>query len=274
VTIAHILKREASDSILNREISDSTTDHLLAHPHDPVVVSGVRKRYGKTVALAGVSFRIPKGSVVSILGPNGAGKSTLLEILIGLRTPDAGEVRLFGTDILKNPRSCQHRIGVQLQDTRLVPKMTVREAFKLFAGFYEKTVDIDSVATPLGLHTCMKKRVSALSGGWRQRLALALSLINDPDLLFLDEPTTGFDPIVRREVWQILEKFRAGGRTIVLSTHYMEEAERLSDQIIMLSRGSIIAAGTASELKASLAQTNATLEDVYAELIQRDEVMQ
>jgi ABC-2 type transport system ATP-binding protein len=259
---------------LKREVSDSMTDHMLAQPHDPVVVSGLRKRYGKTVALAGVSFRIPKGSVVSILGPNGAGKSTLLEILIGLRTPDAGEVRLFGTDILKHPRSCQHRIGVQLQDTRLVPKMTVGEAFKLFASFYEKIGDIEAIATSLGLHNYMKKKVSALSGGWRQRLALALSLINDPDLLFLDEPTTGFDPIVRREVWQILEKFRADGRTIVLSTHYMEEAERLSDQIIMLSRGSIIAAGTAGELKASLAQTDATLEDVYADLIQRDEVMQ
>lgn len=249
------------------------TDRLLAQPNDPVVVGALKKRYGPTTALAGVSFRIPSASVVAILGPNGAGKSTLLEILIGLRVPDAGEVSLFGVDILKHPRACQHRLGVQLQDTRLMPKMTVKEAVDLFAGFYDRVTDVDALCGSLGLPPYYKVKIGTLSGGWHQRLALALSLINDPELLILDEPTTGFDPLVRREVWQILRQFRGDQRTIVLSTHYMEEAERLADHVIMMSRGSIVAAGTVAELKARVDQSNATLEDVYAELIQRDEVM-
>lgn len=248
----------------------TTREVRHAEPPEMVLsVGGLKKRYGKVVALTGVSISIPKGSVVALLGPNGAGKTTLIEILLGLRTPDAGSVTLMGVDILKNPRACQEKIGVQLQDTRLHPKLRVKDALKLFASFYQHKADIAAIARLFGLDEQMKRPIARLSGGWQQRVALALALVNDPEFLILDEPTTGLDPLARREVWSLLRSLRSKGRTILLSTHFMEEAEQLADEIILLSKGSVIATGTHEQLKSGMEGAGATLEDVYIHLVQQ-----
>lgn len=235
---------------------------------DVVVVSSLSKAYGDTQALDNVSFSLGAGKVLALLGQNGAGKSTLLESLIGIRTPDSGVISLFGRDVRQAPHDWRQKIGVQLQDTRLMPKMRVEECLELFSSFYNKVGDIPAIVQSLGLEPWLKRKVSTLSGGWHQRLALALALINDPQLLILDEPTTGFDPIARREVWGLLKAVRAKGRSILLSTHYMEEAEQLADEIILIAKGRIIAQGTAQELKDRHGEPGATLEDVYALLVQ------
>jgi ABC-2 type transport system ATP-binding protein len=216
---------------------------------DPVVrVEGLHKTYGQTRAVDGVSFDVRSGEVFGLLGPNGAGKTTTVEILEGLRTPDGGTVHVLGIDVARDPDAIKERIGVSLQTAALYPKLTVAELLDLFRGFYRRGRPSAELIAMLDLHEKRNTRTSDLSGGQRQRLAVALALVNDPEMLFLDEPTTGLDPAARRSLWDIVQSLRAEGKSIVLTTHYMEEAEILCDRLAIMDHGRILASGTVSEL--------------------------
>lgn len=234
---------------------------------DDLVVSNVSKIYGNVQALDGVTLYVKKGQTIALLGENGAGKTTLIETIIGLRTPETGSIHILGNDIIEKPRAVQHKLGVQLQEMNLLPKITVYEYLKLFSGFYQKVCDIESLIARLGLGPYLGKKISSLSGGWKQKVSIALALINEPELLILDEPTTGFDPIARKSIWTLIEEMKIQNRTILLSTHHMEEAEKLADVIAIISKGKIIATGTAKELKARINRENVSLDDVFSALV-------
>jgi ABC-2 type transport system ATP-binding protein len=215
----------------------------------PVVeVRDLVKRYGEVVAVAGISLEVHAGEVFGLLGPNGAGKTTTLEILEGLRRPDGGTIRVAGVDVRRDPQAVKARIGVQLQQAGFFPRLTVGETVRLFASFHRRSVAADVILQRLGLAERSRTLVEDLSGGLRQRLSLALALVNDPEVVFLDEPTTGLDPQARRHVWEIIEGLRGEGRTVVLTTHFMEEAQRLCDRVAVLDHGRILAQGTPHEL--------------------------
>ena len=217
-----------------------------------VQVGGLRKRYEDVVAVDGIDLTVGWGEVFGLLGPNGAGKTTTVEILEGLNDPDDGVVQVLGMNWRSDERELRERLGVQLQETLLSDKLTVEETLRMFRSFYR---DGRTVAEVLGLVRLEEKRrawVSKLSGGQKQRLALACALVSAPDMLFLDEPTTGLDPQSRRSVWDLIEEYRARGGTVLLTTHYMEEAARLCDRVAIMDRGRIIAQGTPDALIASL----------------------
>jgi ABC-2 type transport system ATP-binding protein len=217
-----------------------------------VVCRGLHKRYGDVVAVDGLDLEVRTGECFGLLGPNGAGKTTTIEILEGLLEPDAGDVVVLGRTWSRDGAALRQRIGVQLQETQFPPKLTAGEVVRLFRSFYARGPAADAV---LGFVQLEEKRdawVSRLSGGQKQRLAVACALVGAPDLLFLDEPTTGLDPQSRRALWELIEAFRGGGKTVLLTTHYMEEAARLCDRVGIVDRGRIIAAGTPAELIASL----------------------
>ena len=211
-------------------------------------VSGLVKRYGDVVAVDGLTFAVQKGEVFGMLGPNGAGKTTTLEIIEGLRTPDAGSVQVLGTDVIAHPSTVKERIGVQLQATALPPFTKVREAVQLFAALYQRSRPVDEVIEEFNLGEKADAFTDKLSGGQMQRLSIALALINDPDLVFLDEPTTGLDPQARLNIWGVIESIKGRGKTVVLTTHYMEEAERLCDRVAVIERGKIVALDTPRRL--------------------------
>jgi len=213
-----------------------------------VEVTGLRKAYGTTEALRGVSFEIHAGEVFSLLGPNGAGKTTTVEILEGYRNRDAGDATVLGADPNRAGGEWRQRIGVVLQQSELYPNLTVHEMIALFAGYYERPRDVDEVLGLVGLEEKRDARVRALSGGQKRRLDLAVALAGDPELLVLDEPTTGFDPAARRAAWETIRSLRALGKTILLTTHYLDEAEQLADRVAVLRDGKIVAAGTPAEL--------------------------
>ncbi len=213
-----------------------------------VEVRGVRKRYGSVVAVDGVSFEVGRGEIFGLLGPNGAGKTTTVEMLEGLRRPDEGSLRVLGVDVTRRPGAIKPRIGVALQTAALYPKLTVEELLRLFASFFPQHVAIDDLIETLGLAERRRALTQELSGGQRQRLAVALALVNDPELVFLDEPTTGLDPAARRVLWTIIGELRARGRTVLLTTHYMEEAEVLCDRVAIMDHGRILEIGTVKEL--------------------------
>src|SRR5688500_12427350 len=215
-------------------------------------VRNLHKRFGDVVAVAGLDLEIGRGECFGLLGPNGAGKTTTIEICEGLTTPDSGEVEVLGRRWRTHERELRELLGIQLQDTQLAEKLTVEETLKLFRSFYERGRDVAEVLAVVQLEEKRKGRVGTLSGGQKQRLALACAIVGDPELLFLDEPTTGLDPQARRQVWELIEAFKAAGRTIVLTTHYMEEAERLADRVAIVDHGRVIALGTPRELIASL----------------------
>ena len=216
---------------------------------DPVIrVTGLRKHYGETRAVDGVSFEVPAGTVFGLLGPNGAGKTTTVEVLEGLRTPDAGEVCVLGVDAVQHPDDLKPRIGVSLQTAALYPKLTVVEVLDLFRGFYPRGRSSDELIGLMDLDEKRSTRTQDLSGGQRQRLSVALALVNDPELIFLDEPTTGMDPAARRALWDVILGLKAQGRTILLTTHYMEEAEILCDRLAIMDHGHILEEGTVNEL--------------------------
>jgi ABC-2 type transport system ATP-binding protein len=213
---------------------------------------GLRKAYGDVVAVDGVDLEAGAGECFALLGPNGAGKTTTIEICEGLLTPDAGTVELLGLDWATGAQRLRQRLGVQLQETQLADKLTVSETLRLFRSFYERGPSVDDVVAMVQLEEKTGARVGQLSGGQKQRLAIACALVGDPDLLFLDEPTTGLDPQARRQMWQLIEQFKRDGRTIILTTHYMDEAERLSDHVAIMDHGKVISLGTPRELIASI----------------------
>ena len=213
-----------------------------------IVVSGLRKSYGSTEALRGVSFEVEEGEVFGLLGPNGAGKTTTVEILEGYRARDGGSASVLGHDPGDAPRALRERIGVVLQQSELSPLLTVREMHALFAGYYAHPRDIDEVIRLVGLEEKRDARVKTLSGGQKRRLDLGVALVGDPDLVFLDEPTTGFDPAARRAAWEMIRALRALGTTILLTTHYLDEAQQLADRVAVLRDGEIVRMGAPSEL--------------------------
>jgi len=216
----------------------------------------LRKRYGDVVAVDGLDLDIRTGECFGLLGPNGAGKTTTVEILEGLSRQDAGTVRVLGMEWGRDDRGLQQRLGIQLQETTLPEKLTVAEILRLFRSFYARGVEVEEVLELIGLGEKRDAWFSKLSGGQKQRLAIGCALVNDPDVLFLDEPTTGLDPQARRKVWEIVERFRARNRTVLLTTHYMEEAERLSDRVAIVDRGKVIALGSPDELIREIASDN------------------
>jgi ABC-2 type transport system ATP-binding protein len=212
----------------------------------------VKEYPGGVFAVRGLDLEVAKGECFGLLGPNGAGKTTTIEILEGLLAPTSGEVEVLGRTWGKKDRDLRRRIGVSLQETRLSEKITVRETLILFRSFYPRGLEPDQVIDLVDLREKADARLGKLSGGQRQRLAVACALIGDPELLFLDEPTTGLDPQSRRQVWGLLRQLRSEGRTILVTTHYMDEAERLCDRVAVVDHGRVIALGTPAELIASL----------------------
>jgi ABC-2 type transport system ATP-binding protein len=215
--------------------------------------AGLIKRYADVTAVAGLDLEVRAGECFGLLGPNGAGKTTTVEILEGLTAPDGGQVEVLGHSWgAGNDRELREKIGAQLQETQLAEKLTVEETIRLFRSFYTRGHDVDEVIRIVELEEKRTARVGKLSGGQKQRLAVACALVSDPEILFLDEPTTGLDPQARLRLWEIVEQYRAGGGTILLTTHYMEEAARLCDRVAIMDHGRVIALGTPASLIASL----------------------
>jgi len=221
-------------------------------PESALRCRGLVKRYGDVVAVAGLDLEVVRGECFGMLGPNGAGKTTAVEIFEGLRPPDAGDVEVLGDHWRGDGLALRRRLGVQLQETKFPDKLRVREVLSLFRSFYPRGMAIEEALALVALEEKADAQVRPLSGGQKQRLSLACALIGDPELLFLDEPTTGLDPQSRRQTWEIVEGLKARRRTVLLTTHYMEEAERLCDRVAILDHGKAIALGTPRELVASL----------------------
>lgn len=213
-----------------------------------IQVRGLTKRYGDTQAVAGIDFEVARGEVFGLLGPNGAGKTTTVEILEGLRVPDGGDVSVLGHDVARDADALKPRIGVSLQTAALYPKLTVTELIDLFRSFYATSRPTAELIDALELGERRDAQTAILSGGQRQRLAIALALVNDPELVFLDEPTTGLDPAARRSLWDLVRGLKADGRSVLLTTHYMEEAEVLCDRLAIMDHGRILEMGTVEEL--------------------------
>jgi len=243
-----------------------------------LVVRGLRKSYGDVVAVDGLDLEVRNGECFGLLGPNGAGKTTTIEICEGLLGRDSGEVVVLGQTWEDNADDLRERLGIQLQDTQLAEKLTVRETIDLFRSFYRRSRDANEVIDIVQLGEKRDARVGTLSGGQKQRLAIACALVGDPELLFLDEPTTGLDPQSRRQLWGLIEDFRSTGRSILLTTHYMDEAERLCERVAIVDHGHVIALGSPAELIETIGSqhpppvqrtTSATLEDVFVVLTGR-----
>jgi len=221
-----------------------------------ILVEKLTKRYGDQNAVDNLSFQVAPGEVYGMLGPNGAGKTTTVECVEGLRTPDSGRVVVLGMTHESQSEAIKARLGVQLQSTGLPSRLTVRETLELYASFFPKATPVPELIALLDLTEKQNADPSTLSGGWRQRVTLALALVNDPDLVFLDEPTTGMDPAARRGVWDLVRALKQRGKTIVLTTHYMDEAATLCDRVAVVDRGRIIAEGRPAELvRAHFAET-------------------
>ena len=235
------------------QVSQITSTSMPPTSRVALRCSGLVKRFADVTAVNGLDLEILTGECFGLLGPNGAGKTTTVEILEGLTPPDGGDVELLGQRWNKgDDRALRERIGVQLQETQLAEKVTVAETLRLFRSFYKRGHSVEEVIHTVALEEKRDARVGKLSGGQKQRLAVACALVSDPELLFLDEPTTGLDPQARLSLWDIVEKFRARGGTILLTTHYMEEATRLCDRVAIMDHGKVIALGTPAELIESL----------------------
>jgi ABC-2 type transport system ATP-binding protein len=237
-----------------------------------IAVTGLRKAYGSLVAVNDVSLEVYASEIFGILGPNGAGKTTTLEMIEGLRSPDTGEISVAGFNILEQPDQVKRHIGIQLQSTSLFDFLTVGELVSLFASLYGADNSIARIHELLGfvsLHEKIDDYAQTLSGGQQQRLSIALALVNDPEVVFLDEPTTGLDPQARRNLWDLIEHIRSQGKTIVLTTHYMEEAEILCDRVAVMDEGRIIHCDTPGNLIATLDQA-ASIEASYSNLAPDD----
>ncbi|HTX75917.1 MAG TPA: ABC transporter ATP-binding protein [Terracidiphilus sp.] len=212
----------------------------------------MRKAFGDVIAVAGINLEVMPAECFGLLGPNGAGKTTTIEICEGLTIPDAGNVTLLGRNWRQHATDLRQRVGIQLQETQFPEKLTVSETLRLFRSFFHRGISVDEVIPTAQLEEKRGARVGTLSGGQKQRLAMACALVGDPELLFLDEPTTGLDPQARRHLWDLVDDLKRAGRTIILTTHYMDEAERLCDRVAIMDHGRIIALGTPQQLIASV----------------------
>ena len=217
-----------------------------------LVIRGLRKSFSDVIAVNGLNLEVKRGECFGLLGPNGAGKTTTIEICEGLTSPDAGTVQMLGLNWREHADELRQRIGVQLQETQFPEKLTVEETISLFLSFFHRGLSVEQAIKMTQLDEKRTSRVGGLSGGQKQRLAMACALVGDPELLFLDEPTTGLDPQARRNLWELVDQLRENGRTIILTTHYMDEAERLCDRVAVMDHGRTIALGTPSELVASI----------------------
>lgn len=213
-----------------------------------IEITGLRKSYGQVEAVRGIDLHARAGEVLAIVGPNGAGKTTTVEILEGYRERDAGQVSVLGVDPARATREWRGRIGIVLQECNLTPQLTVRESLAMYAGYFPAPRGVDETIELVGLAAKADVRVARLSGGQQRRVDVALALVGDPELVFLDEPTTGFDPEARREAWQTIAGLRALGKTILLTTHYMEEAQQLADRVVVIAGGRVVAEGSPDEL--------------------------
>ncbi|HET7591216.1 MAG TPA: ABC transporter ATP-binding protein [Solirubrobacterales bacterium] len=220
-----------------------------------ISVRGLRKAYGENEAVAGIDFEVSPGEVFGFLGPNGAGKTTTIEILEGYRERDDGQVAVLGVDPAAPTRAWRERVGLVLQECELDPLWTVREAVSLFARFYSRPRDVEQTIDLVGLGEKRDARIGSLSGGQKRRADVALGIVGDPDLIFLDEPTTGFDPTARREAWNMIEGLKALGKTVFLTTHYMDEAQHLADRVAILRGGRIVAQGKTGEIAAAIGRS-------------------
>jgi ABC-2 type transport system ATP-binding protein len=229
-----------------------------------IEVTDLHKRYGNRVAVDGVSFTVERGEIFGILGTNGAGKTTTVECLQGLRQADSGEISVLGLDPANDRIALTRRVGVQLQESQLPAKLRVREALELFASFYPDPADVDVLLDQLDLRDHQRACFGKLSGGQKQRVSIALALIGNPELAILDELTTGLDPHARRETWRLVEGVRATGVTVLLVTHFMDEAERLCDRVAIFDAGRVVATGTPTELRAAAGAS--TLDDAFVSL--------
>jgi len=245
-----------------------TTDSVLQ-------VTNITKRYGDLTAVNGISFQVKRQEVFGILGPNGAGKTTTLEMIESLRPLDGGTIILDGLDVAKEPQKVKQRIGVQLQSSSFFDKLTLTELLSLFGAMYRRRIDALALLDEVELRDKAKSYVADLSGGQKQRFSIAAALVNDPVILFLDEPTTGLDPQARRHLWGVIKRIRSEGKTIVLTTHYMEEAEELCDRVAIMDRGAIVANAPPQELVKKLiakgfskerVERLANLEDVFLDM--------
>jgi ABC-2 type transport system ATP-binding protein len=221
---------------------------LRGVPEPAIEVHELHKRYGDVEAVRGLSFRVERGEVVGLLGPNGAGKTTTVEILEGYRDRSGGEVSVLGHDPANAPLDLRRRVGIVLQSAGFYPRVTVAEALRHFAGYYPAPRDPDEAIALVGLEGSADVRVNRLSGGQQRRLDLALALVGDPELVFLDEPTTGFDPAARRTAWDVVRRLRELGKTVLLTTHYLDEAQELADRVAIVKDGRIVAEGPPREL--------------------------
>ena len=227
----------------------------IADPGQPtcaVLLRGLRKAFIDVVAVDGLDLEVPRGECFGLLGPNGAGKTTTIEICEGLTVPDEGTVEVLGLNWRSNSVELRQRIGIQLQETQFPEKLTVEETLNLFRSFYRRGIAVDESIKTAQLDEKRRSRVGTLSGGQKQRLAMACALVGDPELLFLDEPTTGLDPQARRHLWDLVDELKKSGRTIILTTHYMDEAQRLCDRVGIMDHGKIIALGTPQQLIATV----------------------
>jgi ABC-2 type transport system ATP-binding protein len=232
-----------------------------------IAVRDLRKSYGSLEAVRGIDFHVERGEVFGLLGPNGAGKTTTVEILEGYRKRDGGEVEVLGTDPALARGDWRERIGVVLQSSAMYETLTVTEMLRLFAGYYREPRPVDEVVELVGLQEKRDDRVRRLSGGQRRRLDLGLALIGNPELIFLDEPTTGFDPRARRRAWETIRGLRGLGKTILLTTHYLDEAEQLADRVAVLAQGRIVASGTPAELTGAVPATEIRYRENGREIV-------
>ena len=241
---------------MSSPLSATSSNLSVSQPAGPgesaLMLRGLRKVYADVVAVDGLDLEVARGECFGLLGPNGAGKTTTIEICEGLTDPDAGEVRVLGLEWRSEANQLRQRIGLQLQETQFTDKLTVEETIRLFRSFYHRGLALEELIGLAQLEEKRRSSVGGLSGGQKQRLAMACALAGDPELLFLDEPTTGLDPQARRHLWDLVEDLKRAGRTIILTTHYMDEAERLSDRVAIMDHGKIIALGTPNELIASV----------------------